>query len=143
MKKYLLPISLIISVVLLIIIIVLAVMFFSLKDKITSTIEQVKNGQYSELINTNVADLIPEGLKNFTKVDAGESECDYFYQKITVLMTYLEANPSISSSEEYAGQLDLLKSTVEKTPLAIKKTACEKGISAINYISQKLSIESK
>ncbi|EKT62477.1 hypothetical protein, partial [Providencia burhodogranariea] len=99
MKKYLLPISLIISVVLLIIIIVLTVMFFNLKDKITSTIEQVKNGQYSELININAADLIPEGLKNFTKVDAGESECDYFYKKITVLVTYLEANPSIPSSE--------------------------------------------
>lgn len=44
MKKYLLPISLFVNVVLLITIIVVGALFFNLKSKIDSTVEQIKNG---------------------------------------------------------------------------------------------------
>ncbi|MEG7501850.1 hypothetical protein V6D99_12810 [Providencia stuartii] len=47
MKKYLLPISLFVNVVLLITIIVVGALFFKLKNKIDSTIEKNKNGQYA------------------------------------------------------------------------------------------------
>lgn len=69
MKKYLLPISLFVNVVLLITIIVVGALFFNLKSKIDSTVEQIKNGQYAELVKDNTANLIPEGLKISRKLN--------------------------------------------------------------------------
>ncbi|EMF4672223.1 hypothetical protein L3033_002768 [Providencia stuartii] len=139
MKKYLLPISLFVNVVLLITIIVVGALFFNLKSKIDSTVEQIKNGQYAELVKDNTANLIPERLKNFKKIEPNQSQCDYFYQQIDSLIGYLEENPTIAGSEKYVKQLNNLKKSAEKTPSTLKETACEKGISTINFIGEKIS----
>ncbi|WP_272579667.1 MULTISPECIES: hypothetical protein [unclassified Providencia] len=139
MKKYLLPISLAVNVILLASIIFLGVNLFNIKNKIDTTIEQVKSGQYSQLIKDNTGSLVPEGLKNFNKIEVSDNKCDYFDQKFAILINYLEENPTIPGSNTYVKQLNKLKITVEKSPSALKETACDKGISSINYIGEKLS----
>lgn len=139
MKKYLLPISLAVNVILLASIIFLGVNLFNIKNKIDTTIEQVKSGQYSQLIKDNTGSLVPEGLKNFNKIEVSDNKCDYFDQKFAILINYLEENPTIPGSNAYVKQLNKLKITVEKSPSALKETACDKGISSINYIGEKLS----
>lgn len=139
MKKYLLPISLTVNVILLASIIFLGVKLFNIKNKIDTTIEQVKNGQYSQLIKDNTGNLVPEGLKNFNKIEVSDNKCDYFDQKFDILVSYLEENPTIPGSNAYVKQLNKLKTAVEKSPSALKDTACEKGVSTINYIGEKLS----
>ncbi|ELX8378602.1 hypothetical protein AB7W88_18635 [Providencia vermicola] len=139
MKKYLLPISLFINLVLLIAIIVMATLFFNLKGKIDTTVAQIKNGQYAELIKDNTAKLIPEGLKRIDTIQPGQSQCAYFYQNIDSITEYLTANPTIAGAETYIKQLNNLKKSAEKAPSALKETACEKGVSTINYISEKIS----
>lgn len=138
MKKYFLAFSLLINVILIIGISVFAVKFYNLKNTLTHSIDQVKNGQYSQLVKENTAALLPDSLKNVNPLEVGKNQCEYFYQHIDSLIGYLDQNAEISGANIYAGQLNALKSTVEKTPSTLKEMVCKKGISTISYIAEKL-----
>ncbi|WP_265497875.1 DUF5339 family protein, partial [Providencia rustigianii] len=136
MKKYLLGISISINMILLAALIIALVMFFDLKAKIDTVVQQVQDGDYVTLATEN---LIPESLQNLSKIDISEKPCDYFYQNVEVFIEYLKDNPDIAGAEIYANQIDTLKRKIEKTPSVFQNKACEKGISALNFMIDTIS----
>ena len=139
MKKYLLGISITVGVILAALLIVVVIMFYNMKDKAVEILEQVKSGDYAELVKQNTENLIPESLKNLQAITVEGDQCEYFYQKVDSAIEYLNDNPDITGSEIYSNQLSTLKSTIEKTPSTFKNAACEKGISSLNYIINTVS----
>ncbi|MGG4607363.1 hypothetical protein [Providencia sp. Me31A] len=138
MKKYLLGISITINVVLVVALIIATVMFFNMKNKVTTMIEQVKSGEYIELVTQNSQKLLPNSLKKLTAIEASDNPCEYFYQEVDIATEYLVSNPSIIGAETYANQLKTLKNTINKTPSILKEKACKKGISSFNYIIESI-----
>lgn len=134
MKKYLLGISITINVILVVALVIATVMFFNMKNKVTTIIEQVKSGEYIELVEQNSQQLVTNSLKALKAVEASDNPCEHFYQKVDTAVEYLTSNPSIIGAENYASQLETLKNTIDKTPSILKEKACKKGISSINYI---------
>lgn len=134
MKKYFLGISIAINVVLVVALLVAIVMFFNMKNKVSTLIEQVQSGEYLELVKQNSEQLIPNAIKELQTIEMSDKPCEYFYQKVDTAVEYLGNNPSITGAEMYASQLSALKSTIDKTPSLLKDKACKKGISSFNYI---------
>lgn len=134
MKKYFLGISISINIILLVALIIAMIMFFNMKNKVLTLVEQVKSGEYIELIKQNSEQLIPNTLKDLQAIEISDNPCEYFYQKVDTAVEYLNKNPDIIGAEAYASQLSTLKSTIDKTPSLLKDKACKKGISSFNYI---------
>ncbi|HGN1705248.1 TPA: hypothetical protein ACKRTE_001079 [Providencia rettgeri] len=134
MKKYLLGISITVNVILIVALIIATVMFFNMKNKVTTMVEQVKSGQYIELVKQNSQQLLPNSLKELKAIEASDNPCEYFYQEVDIAAEYLANNPRIIGAETYANQLKTLKNTIDKTPSILKEKACKKGISSFNYI---------
>lgn len=134
MKKYFLMLSVSINFILLVALITTIIMFFDMKGKATAIIEQVKSGEYADLIKQNTGILIPDSLKNIKPIETNGDQCKYFYEKADTAIEYLKDNPEIMGAETYSEQLSTLKNTIEKTPSVFKDTACEKGISSLNYV---------
>ncbi|MEX9947932.1 DUF5339 family protein [Providencia alcalifaciens] len=136
MKKYLLSISLAVNAVLLIALISVAVMLFNLKAKVDNAIQQVKDGEYIELAKDNI---LPDSLKDLSKIDVTDKPCDYFYQNVDVFIEYLKDNPDIAGADIYANQIAALKRKIEKAPSIFQDKACEKGISGLNFMIETIS----
>ncbi len=134
MKKYVIGIGIAVIGVLAAILIAVVMLFSNMKEKVTSLVDQVKSGEYVELVKQNTENLIPESLKNLQPIEDGNNQCEYFYQKVDTAIEYLKDNPDITGAEVYADQLTSLKNTIEKTPSIVRDTACQKGISSLNYI---------
>ncbi len=139
MKKYVIGIGIAVIGVLAAVIIAVVMLFSNMKEKVTSLVDQVKSGEYGELVKQNTENLIPESLKNLQPIEGGNNQCDYFYQKVDTSIAYLKDNPDITGAEIYADQLTSLKNTIEKTPSIVRDTACEKGISSLNYIIETIA----
>ncbi|EKT57322.1 hypothetical protein [Providencia sneebia] len=133
MKKFLLPISILLNAILLILVITLTFSFFNLKNKVESIIEQVKIGQYAEVLRQNSKKFIPQKLKE------DENSCEYLYQYIDSLVEYLQTQSKTENIETYVSRLNSIKSHIERTPALLRETACEKGISSINFLTESLS----
>ncbi|HEQ1856580.1 TPA: hypothetical protein VEO38_000068 [Providencia alcalifaciens] len=136
MKKYLLGISLVANAVLLVALISVAVMLFNLKAKVDNAIQQVKDGEYIELAKDHI---LPDSLKNLSKIDASDKPCVYFYQNVDVFIEYLKDNPDIAGADIYANQITALKRKIEKAPSVFQDKACEKGISGLNFMIETIS----
>ncbi|WP_272521153.1 DUF5339 family protein [Providencia sp. PROV202] len=136
MKKYLLSISLAANAVLLIALFSAAVMLFNLKAKVDNAIQQVKDGEYIELAKDNI---LPDSLKDLSKIDVTDKPCDYFYQNVDVFIEYLKDNPDIAGADIYANQIAALKRKIEKAPSIFQDKACEKGISGLNFMIETIS----
>lgn len=134
MKKYFLILSISINFILLAALIAVIIMFFDMKGKATAIIEQVKSGEYADLVEQNTGILVPDSLKNLKPIETEGDQCKYFYEKVDTAIEYLKDNPEIMGAETYSEQLSTLKNTIEKTPSVFKDTACEKGISSLNYV---------
>ncbi|WP_369311560.1 hypothetical protein [Providencia rettgeri] len=134
MKKYFLGISITINIMLVIALIIAMVMFFNMKNKVSTLIEQVKSGEYIELIKQNSDQLISNTLKDLQGIETSDKPCEYFYQKVDTAVDYLNNNPDIIGAKMYVNQLSALKSSIDKTPSLLKDKACKKGISSFNHI---------
>ncbi|HHR6128692.1 TPA: hypothetical protein ACS72K_000249 [Providencia alcalifaciens] len=136
MKKYLLSISLAANAVLLVALISVAAMLFNLKAKVDNAIQQVKDGEYIELAKESI---LPDSLKNLSKIDVTDKPCAYFYQNVEVFIEYLKDNPDIAGADIYANQITALKRKIEKAPSVFQDKACEKGISGLNFMIETIS----
>ncbi|EPL9570786.1 hypothetical protein MMK73_002880 [Providencia rettgeri] len=134
MKKYFLGISITINIILVVALIIAIAMFFNMKNKVLTLVEQVKSGEYVTLLKQNSEQLIPNTLKELQAIEMSDKPCEYFYQKVDTAVEYLNNNPNIIGAQTYANQLSTLKITIDKTPSLLKNKACEKGISSFNYI---------
>ncbi|WP_353242361.1 hypothetical protein [Providencia sp.] len=134
MKKYFLGISITINIILVVALIIAIAMFFNMKNKVLTLVEQVKSGEYVTLLKQNSEQLIPNTLKELQAIEMSDKPCEYFYQKVDTAVEYLNNNPNIIGAQTYANQLSTLKITTDKTPSLLKNKACEKGISSFNYI---------
>ncbi|EMM9641094.1 hypothetical protein NTP67_13505 [Providencia rettgeri] len=141
MKKYLLGVSIIINVILAIALITTIMMFFNIKSKINTMVEQIKSGEYIELVKQNSQQLLPDSLKELSTIEITDNPCGYFYQKVDSTVEYLNNNPDIIGAETYASQLTSLKGAIDKTPSVLKEKACRKGISSFNYIIESIQSE--
>lgn len=134
MKKYFLGISITINIILVVALIIAIAMFFNMKNKVLTLVEQVRSGEYVTLLKQNSEQLIPNTLKELQAIEMSDKPCEYFYQKVDTAVEYLNNNPNIIGAQTYANQLSTLKITIDKTPSLLKNKACEKGISSFNYI---------
>ncbi|WP_273804656.1 hypothetical protein [Providencia rettgeri] len=134
MKKYFLGISITINIILIVALIIAMTMFFNMKNKALTLVEQIKSGEYIALLKQNSEQLIPNTLKELQAIEMSDNPCEYFYQKVDTAVEYLNNNPDIIGAQTYTSQLSTLKSTIDKTPSLLKNKACKKGISSFNYI---------
>lgn len=141
MKKHLLRISLAINVILVMTLVIGMIMFFNMKNKITTMVEQIKSGEYLELVKQNTEQFLPSSLKELQAIEISDKPCEYFYQKVDTAIEYLNNNPEIIGSQAYTSQLSMLKNTIDKTPSILKEKACKKGISSFNYIIETVQSE--
>ncbi|WP_265503832.1 hypothetical protein, partial [Providencia heimbachae] len=111
MKKYVIGIGIAVIGVLAAVLIAVVMLFSNMKEKVTSLVDQVKSGEYVELVKQNTENLIPESLKNLQPIEDGNNQCEYFYQKVDTAIEYLKDNPDITGAEIYADQLTSLKNT--------------------------------
>lgn len=134
MKKYLLGISIGINIILAIALITAVVMFFNMKNKVMTIVDQVKSGEYIEQIQQQTKQLVPKTINDLKTVEISDNSCEGFYQKVDAIIEYLDNNQGIIGAETYVEQLSSVKIAIDKTPTILKEKACKKGISSINYI---------
>lgn len=134
MKKYLLSISIGINIILAIALITAVVMFFNMKNKVMTIVDQVRSGEYIEQIQQQTKQLLPKTINDLKTLEISDSSCEGFYQKVDAVIEYLDNNQGIIGAETYVEQLSSVKIAIDKTPSILKEKACKKGISSINYI---------
>ncbi|WP_265495046.1 hypothetical protein [Providencia heimbachae] len=68
MKKYVIGIGIAVIGVLAAVLIAVVMLFSNMKEKVTSLVDQVKSGEYVELVKQNTENLIPESSKNLQPI---------------------------------------------------------------------------
>ncbi|MEX6225716.1 hypothetical protein AB6F55_13375 [Providencia hangzhouensis] len=84
MKKVSTGVSITINVILAIALITTIMMFFNIKSKINTMVEQIKSGEYIELVKQNSQQLLPDSLKELSTIEITDNPCGYFTKKLTV-----------------------------------------------------------